>query len=146
MFNYSLHVEMWERIADCIIERLSQAEITSEYDAIVFIDDLKEDILIDMEVEEYPFAFCYACDYAYNIIKVQNTNVDHRYRCVYCPLDGWGADKCYQASYSSNYISTTGQGLFNKLCKAILEKDGNEAENICIQISELEVKENIDIE
>ena len=139
-FDHTKHKAMWAKIAEQLPDYVANKVMNTDYDAIIAIDDLKYKVLQELYPNAtLPLAYCFACEYGWSKVKVQNETADKKYRCLYCPLEGWEADNCY----SSLKVITPSLGLFQQLCQAVRYKNGTKAAELATKIKNLSVKEGV---
>ena len=139
-FNHTKHKAMWNKISEKISDYIKDKVINTDYDAIITVDDLKYEVLKELyPTDTLPLAYCYACEYGWQKVAAQNETADKKYRCLYCPLEGWEADNCY----SLLQIITPSLGLFHQLCQSVRYKNGSKATELAAKIANLSVKQGI---
>lgn len=147
-FDYLNHRNLWLLMRDNIEDYIKTRYIPTFYDAEVTVDDLKANLFLDgslgidyKEGIHPPLFYCFACQYAWDFLRGEVAEADKKERCVYCPLIGWEADRCYVKIS----LGTKQQGLFHQLCVAVENKEIETAKELCERIANLEVREGVPI-
>jgi hypothetical protein len=148
MFNQEKHRQLWLLMRDNIVSYMSGRAVPTFYDAETTVDDLKALQFKNKNMgKEYkdgsrkaPLFYCYACQYAWDVLRGEDELAEKRDRCIYCPLEGWNADKCFV-----KYQTGTGdEGLFHELCKAVEDGDADKAYTLCEEIANLPVRQGVE--
>ena len=147
-FDLLNHRNLWLLMRDNIEDYIKTRYIPTFYDAEVTVDDLKASLFLDgslgvdyKEGVHPPLFYCFACQYAWDFLRGEVAEADKKERCVYCPLTGWEADRCYVRTQ----LGTKQQGLFHQLCVAVENKEIETAKDLCERIANLEVKEGVPV-
>lgn len=145
-FDLLNHRKLWLLMRDNIEDYIKTRYIPTFYDAEVTVDDLKATLFLDGSLGidykqgvQPPLFYCFACQYAWDYLRGETTEADKRERCVYCPLTGWEADKCY----IKISVGKQEEGLFHQLCIAVEDKEIETAKELCERIANLEVKDGV---
>lgn len=148
VFNLKKHQKLWLLMRDNIVSYMSGRNIPTFYDAETTVDDLKalqfknENMGTQFkEGRRAPLFYCYACQYAWDVLRAKDKTAERRERCVYCPLEGWNADKCF----SSDQFGVDGEGLFHELCQAVEDGDTDRAYVLCEEIAHLNVRQGVEV-
>lgn len=147
-FDQQRHQEMWLLMRDQIQLYIMDKYIPTFYDAETTVDDLKQLVyetgdlgLDDSKYENHPIFYCYACQYAWDIVRSKSSTPEKRERCAYCPLVGWEADTCYMKSQLGTYQ----EGLFHQLCVAVENKNLDAARTLCERIAYLNTRDGVNL-
>ena len=145
-FDLLNHRKLWLLMRDNIEDYIKTRYIPTFYDAEVTVDDLKATLFLDGSLGidykqgvQPPLFYCFACQYAWDYLRGETTEADKRERCVYCPLTGWEADKCY----IKISVGKQEEGLFHQLCIAVEDKEIETAKELCERIANLEVRDGV---
>lgn len=146
IFDIVNHRKLWLLMRDNIEDYIKLKYIPTFYDAEVTVDDLKAKIVLDgMLGVDYtgnippPLFYCFACQYGWETLCSIDNEADKKDRCVYCPLTGWEADKCFVKTQ----LGTLQEGLFHQLCVAVEEKEIETAKQLCERIANLDIKDGV---
>lgn len=147
-FDQQRHQEMWLLMRDQIQTYIVDKYIPTFYDAETTVDDLKQLVyetgdlgLDDSKYENHPIFYCFACQYAWDVVRSKSSTPEKRERCAYCPLVGWEADTCYMKSQLGTYQ----EGLFHQLCVAVENKNLDAARTLCERIAYLDTRNGVNL-
>lgn len=145
-FDLINHRKLWLLMRDNIADYIRSRYIPTFYDAEVTVDDLKATLFLDGSLGiDYkqgvhpPLFYCFACQYAWDVLRGEVIEAAKKERCVHCPLTGWEAERCY----IKTCFGEQEEGLFHQLCIAVENKEIETAKILCERIANLDVKEGV---
>lgn len=152
LFNQEKHQKLWLLMRDNITNYMSGRAVPTFFDAETTVDDLKALQFKNENMgKEYkdgtkraPLFYCYACQYAWDVLRGENELAEKRDRCVYCPLEGWQASACFIGPKNKTNATAAEKGLFYELCQAVEDQDIDKAYTLCEEIANLPVRQGVE--
>jgi hypothetical protein len=117
-FNHEMHVKQWNKIID-----LLSAQMIATYDMEYTPRSIQQKafIALHVNIDDYPFDYSYACDYAKRHTE-SNSCI-----CNECPLIDFDCDDS--------------KGIWRRFEDAIIDKDFYEAAKYAMKIRDAAVKD-----